>query len=363
MTKKLLIAFMCLVLLTSCSSRKESMHYPLPSEVKGMWFSFVDYRTFLKETSSEDIEKEIDEILDNCEELGINTLFVHTVAFTDAFYDSKIYPKSNVVSEKDIDYLKIFVEKAHQRKMHIEAWINPMRSVTSEEMASMDESYILKQWVNEGNDSIYNFEGRYYLNIATEDTQTLILSVVEEILTNYDVDGIHMDDYFYPAKVDDGFDINQFKGSSFQTIAEFRKYQVNELVDKIQALVHKKSLVFGISPSGNIEYSRDVIFGDTEAWIKNGSIDYVVPQLYWGYTNKAKPFENTLQEWQGLVEGTEIPLIVGLAAYKMGVESKDSDREEWMNDPMILDKQIETSRSVENYGGYIYFSYHSLFLK
>lgn len=363
MIKKIVISLLCVLMLTSCSTKKSSVHYPLPNEVQGMWFSFVDYQTFLKDTTSKDIEKEIEKILDNCQSIGINTLFVHAVAFTDSFYDSKIYPKSNKVNQKEIDYLKLFVEKAHDRKMHVEAWINPMRSVTSEEMAQIDDDFILKRWIKEENDSIYNFEGRYYLNIATEDTQKLILDVVKEIIDQYDVDGIHMDDYFYPAKVDAGFDINQFEASSFTNIDDFRRVQVNELVARIQSLVHKKSLTFGISPSGNIEYSRDVIFGDTEAWINSGSVDYVIPQIYWGYTNKTKPFERTLREWEALVDGSDVKLIVGLAAYKIGVSSKDSDNEEWMSDSMILEKQIETSKNVQNYGGYVYFSYHSLFRK
>lgn len=361
MNKKILKLVICLVLLASCTSKKESIHIPLQEEVKAMWFSYVDYQTFLKDVSKKDVEKEIDTILSNCESIGINTIFVHAVAFTDAFYDSKIYPKSNKLNQKEIDYLQIFVDKAHERNMHVEAWINPMRSVTVEEAALWEDDFILKQWINENNDSISSFEDRYYLNIATTESQQLILSVIEEIIKNYDVDGIHMDDYFYPAKVDETFDYNQFIGSFFDSLSDFRKYQVNELVGKIYNLVHDNNLVFGISPSGNIEYSRDVIYGDTEAWINKGLVDYVVPQIYWGYTNKTKPFEPTLQEWQSLMGNTDTKLIIGLAAYKIGVESQDSDNEEWLNDPKILSKQIETSKTVKNYSGYAIFSYHSLF--
>lgn len=361
MNKKILKLVICLVLLASCASKKESIHIPLPEEVKAMWFSYVDYQTFLKDVSKKDVEKEIDTILSNCESIGINTIFVHAVAFTDAFYDSNIYPKSNKVNQKEIDYLQIFVDKVHERNMHVEAWINPMRSVTVEEVALWEDDFILKQWINENNDSISSFEDRYYLNIATTESQQLILSVIEEIIKNYDVDGIHMDDYFYPVKVDETFDYNQFIGSSFDSLSDFRKYQVNELVGKIYNLVHDNNLVFGISPSGNIEYSRDVIYGDTEAWINKGLVDYVVPQIYWGYTNKTKPFEPSLQEWQSLMGNTDTKLIIGLAAYKIGVESQDSDNEEWLNDPKILSKQIETSKTVKNYSGYAIFSYHSLF--
>lgn len=361
MNKKILKLVICLVLLASCTSKKESIHIPLQEEVKAMWFSYVDYQTFLKDVSKKDVEKEIDTILSNCESIGINTIFVHAVAFTDAFYDSKIYPKSNKLNQKEIDYLQIFVDKAHERNMHVEAWINPMRSVTVEEVALWEDDFILKQWINENNDSISSFEDRYYLNIATTESQQLILSVIEEIIKNYDVDGIHMDDYFYPVKVDETFDNNQFIGSSSDSLSDFRKYQVNELVGKIYNLVHDNNLVFGISPSGNIEYSRDVIYGDTEAWINKGLVDYVVPQIYWGYTNKTKPFEPTLQDWQSLMGNTDTKLIIGLAAYKIGVESQDSDNEEWLNDPKILSKQIETSKTVKNYSGYAIFSYHSLF--
>ncbi|MEG0177260.1 glycoside hydrolase family 10 protein [Anaerorhabdus sp.] len=351
------------LLLMSCSSKKEAIHIPLPNEVKGMWFSYVDYQTFLKDTPKDKIEKKIEGILANCESIGINTIIVHAVAFTDSFYNSKIYPVSNKLNQKDIDYLKIFVDEAHERNMHVEAWINPMRSVSNDEVGKWDNEFILNKWINEGSDNIKLFEDRYYLNIATEDSQNLIISVVEEIVDNYDVDGIHMDDYFYPAKVDDSFDSNQYTGSSFTDIGEFRRYQVNTLVEKIYNVVHQKNLAFGISPSGNIEYSRDIIFGDTEAWIAKGIVDYVTPQIYWGFTNKNKPFEPTLQEWQTLVDNTNVKLIAGLAAYKVGIASNDSDNDEWLNDSEILLKQIQSSKNTNNYGGYMLFSYHSLFGK
>lgn len=358
MIKKLFIILISIGLLVGCTSKKETINIDLPEKVKAMWFSYVDFNAEFKNIADDDVESKVEEIINNCDEIGINTIFVHAVAFTDAMYETKIYPRSS--HSDSIDYLKIFVEKAHEKGMHIEAWINPMRSYTSEQMKDISDEYLIKQWVNENNSAIRLFENRYYLNPSVQEAQKLILDVVDELCTNYDIDGIHMDDYFYPAKVTEDFDYEQFIQSGEIDSSTFRKNSVNQLVTKIHELVNSKNKIFGISPSGNIEYSRDVIFGDVDAWVQEGSIDYLVPQIYWGYTNKTKPYLETLEAWQELAGKNNVDLIVGLAGYKIGVASNDSDQEEWNSDESILKKQAVDAID-RNTRGIAIFSYHSLF--
>lgn len=358
--KKILKIILVSFLLMSCTTKKEPIHVALPSEIKAMWFSYVDFDKNLKGLENKEIESKIEEIINNCDELDINTLFVHAVAFTDAYYDSKIYAKSSRVSD-EIDYLKLFVEKAHEKGMHVEAWINPMRSYTEEQVNSLDETNIIKKMVIENSLALRSFEGRYYLNPAVDEARQLVLSIVQELIKNYEIDGIHMDDYFYPAKVDDAFDEEQFIASGEMDRSTFRKNQVNQLVSDIHEITQDHGLTFGISPSGNLEYSRDVIFGDVEAWIISSSIDYILPQIYWGYTNKTRPYLETLTMWNQLVEKSDVDLIVGLAAYKLGIPSKDSDQEEWNTDTKLLSKQIQDCKTMSRCRGYAFFSYHSLF--
>lgn len=360
---KLFLCAICVFMICSCTTKKVDKIIPMPEEVSGIWFSYIDFGKTLQGKNDKEISNEIDQIIEDCVLLNINTIYLHTTSFTDAFYDSKIYPKNSIV--KDVDPLKIFIEKAHKKNIRVEAWINPMRSVKEDEINTLNDSFIVKQWIVQNDERIRNVEGRYYLNPAYSEVQDLIVSVVEEIINNYTVDGIHMDDYFYPEGADEHFDSIAYSMlSEGKSISEFRKGNVNQLVEKIYKTVKEKNndLVFGISPSGNIEYSRDRIYGDISAWIEAGTIDYLVPQIYWGYTHAKKPFYPTLKEWEKLVSNSDIDLIIGLAAYKLMEEGKNSDTLEWNSDEEILIKQIQDSRDIQGYKGISFYAYNSLFL-
>lgn len=239
-----------------------------------------------------------------------------------------------------------------------------MRSVKEDEINKLDDSFIVKQWII-NNERIRNVDGRYYLNPAYTEVQDLIVSVVEEILNKYTVDGIHMDDYFYPEGADEQFDsISYSKLGDGKSISEFRKGNVNQLVEKIYNAVKGKNddLVFGISPSGNIEYSTERIYGDISAWIEAENIDYLAPQIYWGYTHAKKPFYETLKEWESLTSNSNVDLIIGLAAYKLKEEGNNSDTAEWNSDEDILIKQIKDSKEIQGYRGISLYAYNSVFL-
>lgn len=360
--KKSLICILCLFITCSCANKKEDQIIPMQEEVHALWFSYIDYGKTMQGKDEKEFRKEVSNIIENCVELNINTIYLHTTSFTDAFYNSEIYPKNNVV--KNIDALEIFIEKAHEKNIRIEAWINPMRSVKEDEINKLDDSFIVKQWII-NNERIRNVDGRYYLNPAYTEVQDLIVSVVEEILNKYTVDGIHMDDYFYPEGADEQFDsISYSKLGDGKSISEFRKGNVNQLVEKIYNAVKGKNddLVFGISPSGNIEYSTERIYGDISAWIEAENIDYLAPQIYWGYTHAKKPFYETLKEWESLTSNSNVDLIIGLAAYKLKEEGNNSDTAEWNSDEDILIKQIKDSKEIQGYRGISLYAYNSVFL-
>ncbi|MBR5207492.1 MAG: family 10 glycosylhydrolase, partial [Erysipelotrichaceae bacterium] len=310
----------------------------------------------------------VDEIIDNCLKYHINTIYLHASAFTDAYYDSDYYPtqyvQSEIGAELSYDPLEIVIEKAHQNNIFVEAWINPFRSFDEEKMKTVPSSYLVKQWVKEGSRNIVFYKDRYYLNPAYEEVHELILNVISEIAKNYNVDGIHMDDYFYPDHVDESFDkVDYQKNNSNLSLEDWRRNNVNELVKAIDKTLNKidDDLIFGISPAGNLEYSRDSIFGDVETWVEEGWVDYIAPQIYFGYTNKSKPYAETLSQWNDVVHGTEVQLIVGLGAYKINQVNGNSDDSEWIEDTELLAKQIEDARMTENYAGYALYSYHSMF--
>lgn len=361
--KKVIIIFLITILIIcGCSMQKKT------DEIRAVWVSYIDYTQILWGKTQSEFEKAADEIMENCSEYNINTIYLHASAFTDAYYDSKYYPTQYIGKEigADLSYdpLRIFVKKAHDKNIRIEAWINPFRSFDQKKMEDVPDDYIVKQWVNEGNRNVIFYKDRYYLNPAYQDVHDLILNVVEEIVENYDIDGIHMDDYFYPDHVDNSFDLKDYQKTD-QTISieDWRRNNVNELVKAISQRLSKMdgNLIFGISPAGNLEYSRDSIFGDVETWVKEEWVDYIAPQIYFGYTNKSRPFSETLKQWSNIVEGTNVEMIVGLGAYKINQKNGNSDDEEWISDQQILKKQILESKDASNYRGYALYSYHSMF--
>ena len=362
MLKKGIIFLITILILSSCSI---SNH---PDEIRAVWISYIDYTQILWGKSQSEFEHSADEVIDNCLDYKINTIYLHASAFTDAYYESEFYPTqyigSSIGDELEYDPLEIFIEKAHEKNIRVEAWINPFRSFDKEKMESVPDSYLVKKWVNEGSRNVVYYKDRYYLNPAYQEVHDLILNVVSEIAENYDIDGLHMDDYFYPDHVEDSFDLKDYqKTDQSLSIEDWRRRNVNELVRAIdKQLDHiDRDLWFGISPAGNLEYSRDSIFGDVETWVEEEWVDYIAPQIYFGYTNQSRPFSATLSQWSDVVKGTDVDLIVGLAAYKINQKNGNSDDEEWISDHDILIKQIEEAKDKQNYRGYALYSYHSMF--
>ncbi len=361
------------LLLSGCAKKTEQEPEPTEEteagEVFGMWFSYIEYRDYCAGMSEEDFTAYVENAVNNMDDLGINTVYVHAIAFTDSFYDSDIYPRSSILNGMEYDPLKIWVEKAHEKNMHIEAWINPMRSVTVSEAENLPEDFIIRQWIRLNDERVRQVDGRYYLNPAYQETRDLIVSAVEEILDKYAVDGIHMDDYFYPYGTEKRFDAYIYGKAQEEneelTLKQFRTDNVNQLVAQLYAAVknRNKKLLYGISPAGNMENNLEQLYADPYAWAQQGTVDYIEPQIYWGFDHPVKPYTETLREWLKVTEGTNVRLIPGLAAYKIGLPdyyASGTASEEWVENSDMIGRQITASMN-EGADGIVIFSYSSLF--
>ena len=241
--------------------------------MKGTWFSFRDHQAFLMGKSQVDFDNAFDDICDTVTQNGSNTLFVHVRSHNDAIYPSDVYPWSAQMlgSAKDpgFDPLSDMIKIAHNKDLDIHAWINPygFRQGTIEE----------------------------HPELATLDN---ILSGIREILENYDVDGIHFDDYFPPLGKD----------------------AMNDMVFKVHRLCKEYNKPFGISPQGNI--SNNIRNGvDVYTWLSSKDyVDYIAPQVYWtdlyGADCSAKSTQ-VLNEWKK-INLANIPMYVGMGLYRAG---------------------------------------------
>lgn len=359
----LLFIIVILMLAVGCQTKEDE-------EIRATWISYIDFTEILWGKTEAEYQNNLDKMMDNLKELKINTIYVHASAFTDAYYASKIYPTAQYITGKIGDELvfdpfELLVNKAKENGLKVEAWINPYRSFTDEQMKSLSDNCIQKKWIDENSRVLLEHNGRWYLNPASEEAKNTVVQVVEELLSNYDIDGIHMDDYFYPEGIDESFDWVEYKKHQDKSLSEFRKENVNDLVQRISKTIKRinKDCTFSISPAGNIQYSTESIYGDVAYWIEKEWIDVVVPQIYFGFEHEVLPFDQCIEQWEKLVKGTDVKLVAGLGAYKINTEDyyAKSGKDEWINGNAILTKQIKVARNAVNYGGFSLFSYHSIF--
>ncbi len=332
---------------------------------KGMWFSYIEYESIMRGRNEQEFTSALNECFDNIVSVGCNTVYFQVRAYGDAYYDSSLFPRGENLTD-DYDPLEIAVKTAHDRGLSIHAWINPMRLMTDEEMQNLPEGYVISDWYAdpEKRGYISRSEGRWYINPAYYEAVSLICSGIAEIVTGYDVDGVQIDDYFYPT-VDPAFDETAYNASGTTlSLGDWRRQLVSTMVRRIYETVHDAdpTVIFGISPQGNAASDYETLYADVYLWTsEEGYCDYICPQIYYGFDNAALPFEETAESWRDMVTAQGVSLVIGLAAYKVGYEDKwaGSGSGEWQESTDILARQAEVALSLG--AGYALFRYDSLF--
>lgn len=355
---------------TTAAPKTEVIAPAAADEVRGVWISYLEMSTLLKNKSKSEFRQAVDKIYDNCVSIGINTVYVHARAFGDAFYDSQLFPASKYLSGTmgqgtEYDPYEILIDEAKKHGLSFHAWINPLRLCTHEDMQVISSDYTIKKWYNSEYKGKYivNVSGTWYLNPAYDETIQLVCDGVKEILNRYDVDGIHIDDYFYPT-TDASFDSSAFAASGYSSLSSFRINNCNKLVKSIYNTVHScsSSAVFGASTQGSIENNINQLYADAESWCKGGYIDYFAPQIYYGFSNSAQPFEKCTDTWVKMVKNTDVELYIGLAVYKIGKEDTwaGNGKWEWCNTETMLKRQTEYARK-QGCDGIVLYSYNYIF--
>lgn len=393
--KRCICFFLLSVFLCSCAGGKEvSIVEPIPSEpevnyeiseesqyvfeysphgdekMKGVWISQYDITDVWCNDDGQIPQAEfalhIDSICKNISNDGYNALFVQLRPFGDSFYPSAYYPPSEYAvgaygNAFDYDALEIFVSTAHKYGLEFHAWINPFRLMEASDARLLPDDSVIKNGILNGDFTLFN--GRYYIRPSDENGKEIILNGIREIVQNYSVDGLHFDDYFYPTK-DPSFDEADFSAYSATDLYSWRRSNVSQFLKNVYSLVKEinPDCVFGIAPSGNIDYTYNTCCADIYKWCsQTGYIDYIMPQIYFGFNHPDAPFSATLTEWQKIIKIPELKLYVGLAAYKQGVEDLNAGdaKYEWMTDTDILFRQAE--ECTQRTDGYVMFSYKYIY--
>ncbi len=298
---------------------------------------------------------------------GFNTIIVQVRPNGDACYQSSYFPWSKYVvgsygKTASYDPFKIIIEEAYAQALSVHAWVNPMRLMSTSEITSVSSSSIIRQWYNDSSKRgtyIVAVNGMYYLNPGYADVRNLIVNGVTEICQNYNVDGIHFDDYFYPLGAGNSFDQAAFTASGQANRSVWRKLCVNAFVKGTYEAVKAvdSGIIFGISPAGSIASNTGYLCADVRTWCSQaGYVDYVAPQLYWGFDHTISPFDEALAEWEALMTNSSVKLIPGLTLSKANGKTDSNDGSEWTNNKDIIKRQIQLSNTCKNFGGVIMFS-------
>lgn len=339
------------------------------SEKRAIFISYIELSKYVKNSDIDVSKKNIVQMIKNIDGLGFNMIILQVRSFNDAIYESEIFPWSSTVSTAEgvspgYDILEYFIKNSHKYNIELHAWINPYRVRTNSDVTTITEGNPAYKYID--TDYLYVNDG-IYLNPAKDEVIDLIVSGIEEILKKYDVDGISFDDYFYP---DDNISVNDYnsyiENNSYITFSEYKLMRVNEMVEGVHKVCEENKRVFGISPSGNISNNYSDISADVKRWgSSNKYVDYLMPQIYYGFFNEAQAFHNVLQEWENIVVDDSVKLLPALAFYKVGTIDKYAKGgiNEWVENNDIIMREILLSRNLNNYDGFALYRYDYLFNK
>ena len=364
MKKTISILIIIIFLTTKITKYQNKETKEVNKEFRGIFISYIEISNYLKDKDEQTSKRNIGIMINNIKEMNLNTIILQVRPSSDAIYYSKIFPVSKYLSSTKsypYDVLDYFIKKAHKNKINIIAWINPYRISTLSNVDDINKEHPAFKYI--GTDTIYINNGIYF-NPSKDEVNNIILEGIEEII-KYKIDGILFDDYFYPS---DEIDLNDYENriNKELNIEEYHLEVVNNMVRKVHKKCKENNIMFGISPEGNIENNYHKNYADVNKWLSsNEYVDFIMPQIYYGFENTNKPFLKTINEWNNLIKNKNIKLYIALAFYKVGQVDTYAlnGKEEWLNNNDIIMKEIIYSRNINNYNGFSLYRYDNLFNK
>ncbi len=364
----LLLIFIMVFCCCSCALQSKEQKQPQNEKEQnsffcGIWISYTELAQF----GAGDFKESFTQAVHNAKDMGATALFVHVRAMCDSIYPSAYFPLSPTAKNLSFDAMAFMIDLCHKNDLEFHAWINPYRiSSTAADLSKIDEAspaHTLSYCIGQT-------EKGLYFNPAEPEARKLVIDGIREIITRYDVDGIHFDDYFYPTD-SNTFDMLSYNKYCNETenplpLSYWRRANVNSLISGVSIVLNNcdRQIEFSVSPAADIENNENKLFADVDYWCENGYVDTIIPQLYFGfdYPSENFAFENLLYKWIGYVGNSGAKLYVGLAPYKIDTDQKN-DQAEWENGVDIVARQIAMLKSNDAVNGVSLFSYSYLFSK
>ncbi len=364
------------------------------SQFRAAWFSTVaniDWPS-REAIGHTDLQKqEMIDLLNQMEALHLNTVIFQIRPTADALYPSKLEPWSHWLTGKqgqnnDIPYdpLAMMVEEAHKRHMDVHVWVNPYRvTLPSQKRSDLSPDHL----INRHPEMFWEYAGQWYFEPGLDETRKWLCDVVADIVTRYDIQGVHIDDYFYPYPKT-GLAIPDaacFKAHprGYTNIEDWRRNNVNMAMRELHETIHsiKPNVQFGIAPFGiwrNIQndprgsqtnglQNYDALYADVLLWMQEGWIDYVVPQLYWEIGKTVADHEILAHWWAEASLQTHCPLYIGMSVGRLkDPKLAPKDRpiqpdaaDPWQNGNEIC-RQLDLHQTIPGIQGEVFFSLRAL---
>ena len=340
--KKYVSALLSVCLLSACAlipQEAEALEQSSNSnknDMRAVWISTVYSADYPSVQNDEQKQKqEFITKLDEIKNMGLNTVVVQMRPKADAFYQSNINPWSEILTgtqgkNPGYDPMAFMIEETHKRDMEFHAWLNPYRITTSgTDMSVLAENHPARLHT----DWVITYNNGLYYDPANEAVKQHICDTVAEIVTNYNVESIHFDDYFYP----NGYPLNEGETQDGQQ-ANQRRANVNDMIRRVHDTIKsiKSDVAFGVSPmgiwknKGSDSTGSDTkgaegyyaVYVDVRTWIKNRYVDYIVPQIYWARGTAAADYETLIKWWTEEVKNTNVDLYIGQGIYKDDVAAE-----------------------------------------
>lgn len=324
--------------------------------MKGAWISTVfnlDWPSTASSGNESKQKQEFNSMLDKLKAIGYNAVFVQVRPSADSLYPSTIVPWSKVLTgtqgkDPGYDPLEYMVSAAHERGLEFHAWFNPFRASTDAATSSLAGNHVAKVHP----DWIVKAENKLYINPGIPEARQHIIDTVMEVVRGYDVDGIHLDDYFYPSgSFADDAAYKTYNNKAIPSKGDWRRDNINEFIRQLGEEIHeaKPKVSYGVSPFGVWRNKKadstgsdttagvsayDDMYADTRTWINNGWIDYIAPQVYWSLSFNTARYDKLVDWWVKEVQGTGVKLYIGQAAYKVGTDKSA----EWQSGEQIINQ-------------------------
>ncbi len=322
-------------------------------------------------------QKKIKEMIKTCIAYNINAIIFQVRTTNDAFYESELNPYSRFFTGKEgikppFDVMKWIIEETKKHNIEFHAWCNPYR-VSSNGNLSIEEYLKTCDDLNFAKKHpeylVLDKSGKLILNPGIKEVKEFIIDSMAEIVENYDVDGIHFDDYFYPySGLHETYNDDVQYENQTLSIGDFRRQNVNDVIKGVYDAIKRinPKVQFGVSPFGIWKNRKDYEFGsntdlactesfyslyaDTLAWIEGNYIDYIVPQIYWDFGHKIAPFADICDFWNEVCKDKPVTLYIGHGAYRLGNEGEFSNKLEIVN-------QVKYANQYDTVKGNVFFTY------